>query len=54
MYVAPVVTLLRVNSLEISAQNVVLLIGNVKTCAFRNVTCYTPECGGPENIDPRL
>jgi rubrerythrin len=21
---------------------------------FLNVTCYTPECGGPENIDPRL
>jgi len=23
-------------------------------CDFRNVTCYTPECGGPGNIDPRL
>jgi rubrerythrin len=23
-------------------------------CAFKNVTCYTPECGGPGNIDPRL
>jgi rubrerythrin len=23
-------------------------------CEFRNVTCYTPECGGPGNIDPRL
>ncbi len=21
---------------------------------FLNVTCYTPECGGPGNIDPRL
>ena len=21
---------------------------------FINVTCYTPDCGGPENIDPRL
>jgi rubrerythrin len=21
---------------------------------FVNVTCYIPECGGPENIDPRL
>lgn len=25
-----------------------------KTCEFKNVTCYTPECGGPGNIDPRL
>lgn len=23
-------------------------------CVFLNVTCYTPECGGPGNIDPRL
>jgi rubredoxin len=23
-------------------------------CNFLNVTCYTPECGGPDNIDPRL
>ena len=23
-------------------------------CDFHNVTCYTPECGGPGNIDPRL
>ncbi len=23
-------------------------------CVFKNVTCYTPECGGPGNIDPRL
>ena len=23
-------------------------------CDFINVTCYTPECGGPGNIDPRL
>ena len=23
-------------------------------CNFLNVTCYTPECGGPGNIDPRL
>lgn len=21
---------------------------------FVNVTCYTPECGGPDNIDKRL
>lgn len=21
---------------------------------FLNVTCYTPECGGPSHIDPRL
>lgn len=25
-----------------------------KKCQFRNVTCYTPECGGPGNVDPRL
>jgi rubredoxin len=27
-----------------------------QTCTFVNVTCYTPDCGGPEsgNIDPRL
>ena len=25
-----------------------------KDCVFLNVTCYTPECGGPGNIDPRL
>jgi rubrerythrin len=25
-----------------------------KECEFKNVTCYTPECGGPGNIDPRL
>jgi rubrerythrin len=23
-------------------------------CGFLNVTCYTPECGGPGNIDSRL
>ncbi|MGD2105345.1 MAG: hypothetical protein PVJ55_09595 [Anaerolineae bacterium] len=23
-------------------------------CAFSDVTCYTPECGGPENIDPQI
>jgi rubrerythrin len=23
-------------------------------CDFKNVSCYTPECGGPGNIDPRL
>ncbi|MBN2040685.1 MAG: hypothetical protein JW864_11615 [Spirochaetes bacterium] len=23
-------------------------------CVFKNVTCYTPECGGPGNIDHRL
>ncbi len=21
---------------------------------FRNITCYTPECGGPGHINPRL
>ena len=34
MYVGPVVTLLRINSLEISAQNVVSLIGNVVSADF--------------------
>ncbi|MFA5793911.1 MAG: hypothetical protein WC980_02400 [Candidatus Brocadiia bacterium] len=23
-------------------------------CDFTNVTCYTPECGGQDNIDPKL
>ena len=23
-------------------------------CSFTNSTCYTPECGGEKNIDPRL
>lgn len=23
-------------------------------CAFKDVSCYTPDCGGPGNIDPRL
>lgn len=23
-------------------------------CDFLNVTCYTPDCGGPGKIDPRL
>lgn len=21
---------------------------------FENITCYTPECGGPGHIDPKL
>jgi rubredoxin len=27
-----------------------------KECTFTNVTCYTPECGGPQssNFDPSL
>jgi rubredoxin len=25
-----------------------------KKCEFKNVTCYTPECGGPGNIDKKL
>ena len=25
-----------------------------EVCDFKNITCYTPECGGPGNIDPRL
>ncbi|MCX8126487.1 MAG: hypothetical protein N3E40_05065 [Dehalococcoidia bacterium] len=23
-------------------------------CQFNNVTCYRPECGGEENVDPWL
>lgn len=23
-------------------------------CEFVNVTCYTPECGGPSHFDPHL
>jgi rubredoxin len=23
-------------------------------CNFVDATCYTPECGGPENIDPQI
>jgi rubredoxin len=23
-------------------------------CTFSNVTCYVPECGGLNNMDPRL
>jgi rubredoxin/ribosomal protein L37E len=25
-----------------------------ENCAFINVTCYTPDCGGPGNVDRRL
>ena len=25
-----------------------------EVCDFKNVTCYTPECGGPGNIDLKL
>jgi rubredoxin len=25
-----------------------------ETCTFLDVTCYTPDCGGPGNIDPQL
>lgn len=28
--------------------------GCLNTCEFIDVTCYTPECGGPKNLDPRL
>ncbi len=28
--------------------------GCKEKCEFKNVTCYTPECGGPGNIDPQL
>ena len=23
-------------------------------CAFVDATCYTPECGGPDNPDPQV
>ena len=23
-------------------------------CVFKDVTCYTPDCGGPGCVDPRL
>jgi rubredoxin len=23
-------------------------------CTFSNVTCYIPECGGPDHLDMRL
>jgi rubredoxin len=23
-------------------------------CTFNNVTCYIPECGGPDHLDMRL
>ncbi len=25
-----------------------------EVCDFKNITCYTPECGGPGNPDPKL
>jgi rubredoxin len=25
-----------------------------KECVFSDVTCYIPECGGPQNVDVRL
>lgn len=25
-----------------------------EVCDFKNVTCYSPQCGGPGNIDPQL
>ncbi|MCX5811444.1 MAG: hypothetical protein NT178_02725 [Proteobacteria bacterium] len=25
-----------------------------ETCTFRDVTCYTPDCGGPGNVDPQI
>jgi len=25
-----------------------------QACTFSDVTCYIPDCGGPQNIDPRL
>ncbi len=23
-------------------------------CEFKDVSCYLPECGGPDKMDPRL
>jgi rubredoxin len=28
--------------------------GCTKKCTFVDVTCYIPECGGPNNVDVRL
>lgn len=28
--------------------------GCKEKCDFLNITCYTPECGGPGRIDQRL
>jgi len=28
--------------------------GCKQKCAFTDVTCYTPECGGPDYPDPQL
>ena len=25
-----------------------------EVCDFKNITCYTPDCGGTGNIDPQL
>jgi rubredoxin len=25
-----------------------------ETCTFLDVSCYTPDCGGPGNVDPQL
>ncbi|MCB2215438.1 rubredoxin-like domain-containing protein [Desulfofustis glycolicus] len=25
-----------------------------ENCDFKDVTCYTPDCGGLGNVDPRL
>ena len=25
-----------------------------ENCQFLNATCYTPDCGGPGNLDPRI
>jgi rubredoxin len=25
-----------------------------QACTFSDVSCYIPDCGGPQNIDPRL
>lgn len=25
-----------------------------ENCMFKDVSCYTPDCGGPGHIDPRL
>ena len=25
-----------------------------QACTFLDVTCYTPDCGGPGNVDPQL
>ena len=35
-------------------ENHLIFARNVAKCDFVDVTCYTPECGGPGHVAPRL